>query len=389
MRVRVAAAWVVSWVLVSACRAELAELPETENTNRFLTEVVDDYFEAIDYEDPRRLDGLPAFVDRFEEIVFELEADVASGAISNRHDLEAVGRVYFFYGHMLHSNVLVTLEARIGAEALVGVRDLGATAARNELVDRIDRGVAFLERSVEYRPSDRRPKVALLAARTTQGRVHEGTTQKDDVQALVAYATDPSRTAVEQRAHMVFPNFDLLVAMLTLRNVADDNLKFLVERESGELRVNAHMVNLAGFIHRRVTPELGPGSVEPTESELRSMHFVAITAPLLRSDYFTRYAYDLVRARRFDAAQTELFTAQTAVNLVRDKLWPLVEEYPIPRIVERRDDFHAILQRAIDDESTNLWDDVDGVRREVTLEEVFLEPSYTSPYLCANCHAEH
>ncbi|MCK6546386.1 hypothetical protein L6R52_11100 [Myxococcota bacterium] len=373
---------------LGACRAELAELEEPEETNRFITEIVDDYFDAIDYEDPRRRAGLSSFVERFDDVVGELEADVASGALSNAYDLEAVGRVYFFYGHMLHSSVLVTLEGRITAGDLRG-RTVTPEGTRAELEEAIDRAVSFLERAADYRPNDRRPKVALLAARTTRARVMQGHTNKEDVQALIAYATDPSRTAVEQRAHMTYPNFDLMVAMLTLRNVADDNLRFLVERESGEVRVNAHMLNLTGFVHRRITPEIGPGTVEPTEEQLRSMHFVTITAPLLRSDYFTRYAYDLIRAKRFDDAQTELYTAQTAMTLVREKLWPLVEEYPIPGIVERRDHFHALLQRAIDERSTTPWDEDASGPREVTLEEIFLEPSFTSPYLCANCHAEH
>lgn len=378
-----------------ACSVEVVKPNETQRTNRFLSEIKPDFWPALDYDDPLKLHELSNFTATFEDIVAELESNLAAGKYTNRYDREAIGRVFFYFGHMMHSNVLVTLEGRISINDLIkktrySTLPVGAEGfEQDELLKRIDRSIAILTRASEMRPDDRRPKVAELSAKTTRDRVLTGQTTPESVQALLDYATDPSKSAVDQRATMVFPNFDIMVAMLTLRNVRDPNLMFVLKDDNNRFRQNAHMLNLSSFIQRRVNPDIGPGVAAPTPDQVAKLHFVAMTAPLLRSDYFARYAHDLWRVGKFEEAKTQLYTAQTALVLIREILYPLLNQYPLGDVVAPREAFLGALETGINRRTDKLWVEELGETKELKIEDVFLKKSFIAPYLCSNCHAAH
>lgn len=381
---------------LTGCTYTLIDREEEVESNRFLDEIQGDFWESLDYDDTTKRGELSGFVSHFDEIVRELEEDLDKDRYHNEYDLAAIGRVFFYFGHMMHSNVLVTLEQRLQVSDLANtirfsrVPETAPEFAHDELLAQMDRSVSLLERSVKLRPDDRRPHIALLSARTTRDRVMFGDlTTVDSVKDLIDYGTDGKLEAVHQRDDMRFPNFDIMVVLLTLRNVRDPNQRFHYRDENQKIVTNAHMLKLISLVQRRVDPDLGPGFVEPTEDEVRALHFVALTAPILRSDYFMRYAHDLWSIGQFDEARAQLYVAQTGHNLIRERLYPLLELYPIAQTMEPREEFAEMLHRGIDDKATSLWREKDGQREEVKIEDVFMQQRFIAPYLCSNCHAEH
>lgn len=380
---------------MSGCTYDLIEREEEVESNRFLDEIQGDFWESLDYDNTQTRGELSGFVSHFDEIIRELEEDLDNDRYHNPYDLAAIGRVFFYFGHMMHSNVLVTLEQRIQVSDLANTirfSRLPMTAPEfehDELLAQMDRSVTLLERAVALRPDDRRPHIALLSARTTRARVMLGQTSLESVKELIDYGTDGKLEAVHQREDMRFPNFDIMVVLLTLRNVRDPNLRFHYRDADQKIVTNAHMLKLVSIVQRRVDPDLGPGFVEPTEDEVRALHFVALTAPILRSDYFMRYAHDLWSIGQWDEARAQLYVAQTGHNLIRERLYPLLELYPITETMEPREEFAELLHQGIDDKATSLWRDKNGQREEVKIEDVFMQQKFIAPYLCSNCHAEH
>jgi hypothetical protein len=394
---------VIGLGLVSSAATACAD-PEPAGpaaSRRFWQEIQPHFWESLDYDNPDKLARLSAFVSDFNAVASGLERALDAGTITAAAEREDAGRILFYFGHMLDSNVFVVLEKRITVADLVAAAHFSDTPAsspdfeQEELKAQITRSVSTLEKAVQLRGADRRPKVALLAARTIQDRVLYGHTRDETVRDLVGYGIDTSDQAIEQRKLLgsggpgchcsgAPPNFDLMVALLAMRDVEDANFQFVGRDDQGAPAVRDYMLQLLATVARRVTPEAVPGFDEATGDALAKFPFVAITGPLLRSDYFVRYTYELWKAKLYDDARLQIALARAPLRLIRDRLAPLLELYPLKNIVEKREDFLARLEAAVAE-----GDPISADSLNLSMKDLFQRRDFKAPYLCANCHANH
>lgn len=339
--------------------------------NKFFTDIQPDYWQSLDYSNRDKLIRTKKLYMEMDTLVSTYEQQWDDIQKWDNESREAVANLFFHFGHMLHSNVLVTLENRVQYSDWLPSDSLSG-------LDVMRRSLHVLDLARQLDPKDRRVHTAYFAARLNEERVRLGFTHLQTLDDLVSYVEDESETAWKSRKDLNFPHFDLMVVLLTIRDINDPNYHYYLKTKTGEWQPNSVMIRLLKVIDRRLQPDSIPGLDEAKDNALvDQLHFVVMTVPLLKTDYFLRYATDAINAKDWANAVIALEEVRASLDTLRNELNLLIKQYPLGDVVLKREKLAAELTKLVRQRKSQVDKQLVDFNRS----------SFTEPYLCANCHA--
>jgi hypothetical protein len=341
----------------------------------FLRDLRPAYFPSMRFESEAVQRSAGAYENSLRISYEKHKAEFDAGRYVTKTDSLAFGLEAFYYGFLLTGNVTAVKDGNLSLDDLL--RDNVPYAASSaggsdtaELNARMRRGGDILTLAANLRASERRVRGSYW-----NNAVYAGRFANPDLQTPWATANEMARFALEpnanRAANSVFPNYDLLITLITFRYTEDSAFTFR----------NPMMDSLLQATIERLNPNAFLGLDGLSDAELAEFNFVGILGPVYRLDLILRKAQDLAQKRDSTGLKRYLAIADSTNLFLSNRLTPLVRRWPYRETLKLRTallgDLKSYMQAlAAGDTSAVLPDG----------ETVFRSRDFRQAYQCYNCH---
>jgi hypothetical protein len=351
---------------------------EEEERDTFLRDIRPAYFQSMNWENPAVRADASRFESHFADIYDKHEAEFLRGEYRTRKDSSAFGLESLYFGFLVCGNTTSIMDGTLAFDDIVeGNRRYfreteGAGSEKDEMLARMERSIVILKRSTELLKGDRRALGAYWNARVYADRMRDPGSQSQPatVRGMIDFATE---TGVDRFTGAAFPNYDLLITLITARFNEDSLFSF----------PGSAMDTMAEHVRSRLNPNAFLGLSDLSEEELADFNFVAILGPIYRMDVLMRKASWMARAAEpdFESMGRTLAVADSTAAFLDGRLKRLASRWPYKETIEHR---KALLQRMR--EYAAAGQPAGGAELSADAEALFKRKDIRQAYQCYNCH---